>query len=297
MGDWIKLAHKHQVNGMKRFAVFSAIVGKYDEILQPSVVDNRFDYILFSDSLPEGKQGVWQVRRIDYSNSIKTKVARYVKAHPEALLPEYDASLWLDANIRITGKEIYDRFVELFDNKILVASVRHLAYDCVYNEMFAVLDFRYESEEVIVKWGHELRKRGFPRHAGLYETGLLYRRHSNEAVRIFDALWWSYIEAYSKRDQLSFTVALREENLSCVFFLPEGKTVRDSEGLVFVKHKNEVTKFDPNEKPAWLMHHYYKHHEDREKVFNLYYWIYGRCCPMFWAKVIGQYYRIVDKLR
>ena len=282
---------------MKRFAVFSAIVGKYDEILQPSVVDNRFDYILFSDSLPEGKQGVWQVRRIDYSNSIKTKVARYVKAHPEALLPEYDASLWLDANIRITGKEIYDRFVELFDNKILVASVRHLAYDCVYNEMFAVLDFRYESEEVIVKWGHELRKRGFPRHAGLYETGLLYRRHSNEAVRIFDALWWSYIEAYSKRDQLSFTVALREENLSCVFFLPEGKTVRDSEGLVFVKHKNEVTKFDPNEKPAWLMHHYYKHHEDREKVFNLYYWIYGRCCPMFWAKVIGQYYRIVDKLR
>jgi hypothetical protein len=282
---------------MKRFAVFSAIIGKYDAMLQPSVVDDRFDYILFSDSLPEGEQGVWKVRRIDYSNSIKTKVARYVKAHPEALLPEYDASLWLDANIRITGKEIYDRFVELFENKTLVASVRHLAYDCVYNEMFAVLDFRFESEEVIVKWGHELRKRGFPRHAGLYETGLLYRRHSNEAVRIFDALWWKYIETYSKRDQLSFTVALREENLSCGFFLPEGKTVRDSEGLVFVKHKNEVTKFDPNEKPAWLMHHYYKHHEDREKVFNLYYWIYGRCCPMFWAKVIGQYYRIVDKLR
>lgn len=288
--DW------HQVNRMKRFAVFSAIIGNYDEILQPSVVDDRFDYVLFSDSLPEGKQSVWQVRRIEYSNSIKTKIARYVKTHPEALLPEYDASLWLDANIRITGKEIYDRFVELFENKTLVASVRHLACDCVYNEMFSVLDFRYESEEVVVNWGHELRKRSFPKHAGMFETGLMYRRHSSGAVKELDASWWKYIQAYSKRDQLSFTIALYDNDLSCELFLPEGKTVRDSAGLQFKKHSNNTNKFAPNEKPAWLMRHYYKHHEDKDKVLNLYYWIYGRRCPMLWAKVLGQYYRIVDRL-
>ena len=281
---------------MKRFAVYSAIIGKYDEILQPSVVDDRFDYVLFSDGL-EGKQGAWQVRRIGYSNPIKAKVARYVKTHPETLLPEYEASLWLDANIRITGGAIYERFIELYKNDSAVASVKHLAYDCVYNEMFSVLDFRYESEDVVVKWGHELRKRGYPRHAGMFETGLMYRRHSNPAVKELDAIWWNYIDAYSKRDQLSFTVVLREENLSCEFFLPEGKTVRDIEELEFVKHKNETTKFDLNEKPAWLMHHYYKQHEDKEKVFNLYYWIYGRRWPMFWAKALGQYYRIVDKLK
>lgn len=281
---------------MKQFAIYSAAIGEYDEILQPSETDDRFDYVLFSDCLSEGEQGVWQVRRIDYSNLSNTRVARYVKTHPESLLPEYEASLWLDANICIAGKGIYDRFVELFENGTLVASVKHLAYDCVYNEMFSVLDFRYESEEVIVKWGHELRKRGFPRHVGLYETGLLYRRHSNEVVKNFDALWWRYIDAYSKRDQLSFTVALCEENLMCECYLPEGKTVRDSEGLRFIKHKNGTSKFDSNEKPAWLMHHYYKCHEDKAMVFNLYYWIYGRRWPMFWAEVLGQYYRIVDKL-
>ena len=282
---------------MKRFAVYSAIIGKYDEILQPSVVDDRFDYILFSDFLPEGKQGEWQVRRIDYANSIKAKVARYVKTHPEALLPEYKASLWLDANINIVGREIYDRFVELFENNTLVASVKHLAYDCVYNELFSVLDFRYEIESVVLRWGHLLRERDFPKHAGMFETGLMYRKHSDVCVKNFDALWWKYIEAYSKRDQLSITVALCDENLSCEYFLPEGKTVRDSEGLEFVKHKNETSKFDSNEKPAWLMHHYYKHHEDKDKVFNLYYWIYGRRWPMFWAKALGQYYRIVDRLK
>ena len=282
---------------MKRFVIYSAIVGVYDEILQPSVVDDRFDYVLFSDCLPEGKQGEWRVRRINYTNPIKAKMARYVKTHPETLLPEYEASLWLDANIRITGKDIYDRFVELFEKATLIASVKHLAYDCVYNEMFAVLDFRYESEEMVVKWGHELRKLGYPRHAGLFETGLMYRRHSNPEIKGLDAIWWNYIDTYSKRDQLSFTVALREEHLSCEYFLPEGKTVRDSEGLEFVKHKNETSKFDPNENPAWLMHHYYKHHKDKEKVLNLYYWIYGRRWPMFWARAIGHYYRIVDRLK
>ena len=281
---------------MKSFVVYSAIIGKYDEILQPLVVDDRFDYVLFSDVLLEGKQGVWQIKRVDYSNPINAKVARYVKTHPETLLPEYEASLWLDANINIVGREIYDRFINLYEDGTLIASVKHLAYDCVYNEMFSVLDFRYESEEVVVNWGHELRKRSFPRHAGMFETGLMYRRHSSASVKELDSIWWKYIQAYSKRDQLSFTVALYDNNLSCELFLPEGKTVRNSVGLQFKKHSNKTNKFAPNEKPAWLMHHYYKHHEDKEKVFNLYYWIYGRRWPMFWAKALGQYYRIVDRL-
>ena len=277
--------------------IYSAIIGKYDEIIQPQVVDERFDYILFSDIMPEGRIGVWQIRRIEYYNPIQTRIARYVKTHPETLLAEYEASLWMDANISIIGKEVYDRFVELFENDILIASVKHLAYDCVYNEMFSVLDFQYESEDVVLRWGHELRKRDFPKYVGMFETGLLYRRHSTEAVKELDSIWWKYIEAYSKRDQLSFTLALREKNLTCDLFLPEGKTVRNSDGLQFQKHSNESTKFDSKEKPAWLMHHYYKHHEDKEKVANLYYWIYGRSYPRFWALIFGQYFRVKDRIR
>lgn len=282
---------------MKKYVIYSSIIGKYDEILQPLAVDERFDYILFSDHLPEGRNGVWQVRRIKYHNSIQTKIARYVKTHPELLLPEYEASLWLDANISISGKEIYDRFIELVEHNTPIASVKHPAYDCVYDELFSVLDFRYESEDVVLKWGHELRKRNFPNHAGMFETGLLFRNHSNEIVKEFDEIWWNYIDTYSKRDQLSFTFALNEKKLICDLFLPEGKTVRNSRGLTFQRHSNETSKFDQKEKPAWLMHHYYKHHEDKEKVFNLYYWIYGRRWPRFWAIIIGQYFRVLDRIK
>lgn len=282
---------------MKRFAVYSAIIGKYDEIPQPFAVDERFDYVLFSDHLPEGENGIWQVRRIDYHNPIQTKIARYVKTHPEELLSGYDASLWHDANIRIRTSTVYERFVELVEKNVGMASIKHIGWNCVYEELFRVLDFRYESEEVVLKWGHLLRKRNFPRDAGLIETNLLFRIHSRDDVARFDEVWWDYIDQYSRRDQLSFPVALVDCGLLCECFLPEGNTARDFEGTEFVKHSNESSKFDPNEKPAWLMHHYYKHHEDREKVAKLYYWIYGRTWPMFWAKVLGQYYRIVDKLR
>lgn len=282
---------------MKRFVIYTAIIGQYDKPLQPLVVDGRFDYVLFSDHIPEGKNGVWQVIRVNYTNPVQPKIARYVKTNPESLLGEYEASLWMDANIRIIGTEIYDRFVELFEKGIPIASVKHLGYDCVYEELFSVLDFQYESEKVVLDWGHQLRKREFPQHQGMFETGLLFRIHSKEEVKKVNSIWWRYIEGYSKRDQLSFIVALNEVGVSCERFLPEGVTVRNSKGLEFVKHADESMKFNANDPKAWLMHHYYKHHEDKELVARLYYWIYGRRCPVLWAKAIGQYYRVIDRLR
>lgn len=281
---------------LKRFVVYSAIIGQYDTPLQPVVIDDRFEYVLFSNYLPEGKLGVWQIKRVNYVNPIQTKIARYVKTHPESLLPQYEASLWHDANIRIKDQCVYDKFIELVEKKVEVAGVKHVGWDCVYEEMFNVLDFRYESEKVVVDWGHYLRKHNYPKHDGLVETGFLFRLHSRDNVKEMDALWWNYIESFSRRDQLSFPLVLKKCRMRCDYFLPEGKTVRDFEGVEFVKHRNETTKFAPHEKPAWLMHHYYKHHEDKNKVFNLYYWIYDRRCPMFWAKVLGQYFRIVDRL-
>lgn len=282
---------------MKKYVIYSSIIGKYDEILQPLAVDERFDYILFSDHLPEGRNGVWQVRRIKYHNSIQTKIARYVKTHPEELLTEYEASLWHDANIRIASSIVYDRFVDLKEKEVPVASVKHTGWDCVYEELFRVLDFRYESEDMVLKWGRFLRKQDFPIHAGLIETNLLFRIHSRDDVIHMDKVWWDYIDKYSRRDQLSFLVALKDCGMHCEFFLPKGITVRNFEGTEFFKHSNETSKFDPNEKPAWLMHHYYKHHEDKEKVFNLYYWIYGRRWSRFWAIIIGQYFRVLDRIK
>jgi hypothetical protein len=74
---------------MSKYVIYSALVGAYDTIFQPEVVDDRFDFVLFTYEVKEDHVGVWKIRPIVYQNADSTRVARYVKMHPEDLLPEY----------------------------------------------------------------------------------------------------------------------------------------------------------------------------------------------------------------
>ena len=86
---------------MKKFVIYTVQTGGYDNVQQPLVVDERFDYILFTDSADAKQKGVWQVRSIPYQNADLTRLSRYPKMHPNELLSDYAASLYIDANIQI----------------------------------------------------------------------------------------------------------------------------------------------------------------------------------------------------
>lgn len=222
---------------MNKFAIYTAVVGNYDEIRQPLVVDSRFDYFLFSNTIKEKQIGVWQIKPIEYTNPDQVKIARYVKTHPETLLPDYTATLWMDANIQIIDTWVYERFIELYQNGSQIASVKHPGRDCIYEEIFAVCSFQYETLEVAHKWNHFLRLKNYPRHNGLFETNLMYRTNSKN-IRIFDECWWFYIENYSRRDQLSFNYALWERKEVCHVFFMTSDSVKTSPHFEYIKHPN-----------------------------------------------------------
>lgn len=125
----------------KKYAIYTAIVGGYDEIMHPKVGDDRFDYILFSNDIQEDRVGVWQVRPISYYNDDNTRICRYVKTHPEELLPEYEFSIWIDSNIRVLTSFLYERCVELYQQGCQIASMNHLERNCIYDEAFVVLNY------------------------------------------------------------------------------------------------------------------------------------------------------------
>lgn len=231
---------------MNKFAIYTAIVGDYDEILQPEVVDNRFDYILFSNDIKEPKVGVWQVRPINYHNDIQTKIARWVKTHPEELLSEYDCSVWMDANVRIKTTYTYTRSVELYFSDVKISTVKHPNRDDIYAECGEVLVYCLEKERVVFDWINILRKDGYPRKSGLYETNLLYRKHCS-SIENMDALWWNYIEEYSRRDQLSFNYVLWKLQIECVDFLPAGQAAWNSPDYVYVAHSKRKSSIIKND--------------------------------------------------
>lgn len=73
---------------MKRKCVYTAIVGSYDDLHQPTVIDPAWDYICFTDSYPPGNLGVWQVRPLPYEAIVlrdtrsNKRASGFVKTHP-----------------------------------------------------------------------------------------------------------------------------------------------------------------------------------------------------------------------
>ena len=264
---------------MKQFAIYTACIGGYDNIVQPVEIDERFDYILFADNVKKERIGVWQVRKVDYTNQDKTRIARYVKTHPEELLSDYAATLWLDSNIQVISSKVYERFVELFKNNIDIASIKHPERNNIYEEAFKVVELKLEHDKMIFCWCSKLRGDAYPTTDGLFETNVLFRMNST-IVHSVDKLWWQCINQYSKRDQLSFNYVIWKYKARTAYYLPEGEDARNTEVFRYSVHSKKRTEVNHGffEHVRWWNN--YKEPSSRawaqRRYFRLYAW---HCAP------------------
>ena len=219
-----------------RKVIYTSIVGGYDTLPQPLVVDEGFEYVCFSNDIEEGRAGVWQVRPIPYSNNDRTRLSRYVKLQPHVVLPGYDVSVWIDANIRVIGDEFYRIVNERIESGSLMAQVSHPQRDCVYEEISRCYqDVRIGFFDALRQRRH-LKMEGFPRHLGLMENNLILRRHNDPVVRRISDSWWKEYLDYSIRDQLSLMPVLWKCGFKPDLLLCEGKNARNVPYLELVKH-------------------------------------------------------------
>ena len=278
---------------MREYVIYTAIVGGYDSIFQPYESDNRFDYILFSNDLPISQMGIWQIRKIPYSNPDPTRIARWVKTHPEELLPEYSASIWIDGNIVIKTKYVYSRIIELIQGHTLISSMWHNERHCLYEEAEKLISIGWEQENIFLAWLHFLKKKHYPANNGLWETNFLFRVHSNIRVKELDYLWWTCIDNYSRRDQISFPYVLWKTHLECPFFLSDHENVRNSSHFRYVYHDTGKSKRLSLNKNT-IFYYYNKLHESdkREQLFQLYRKIAVCPNPSLMAFFVRQYFRL-----
>ncbi len=229
---------------MKNHVIYTVLTGGYDDVLQPLVIDNRFDYILFSNDIKDGDAGIWKVRPIPtIVNDCGKRLSRYPKTHPEELLSEYKASLYIDANIYICDQWVYDRFVELFEQNIEYAGIKLVltGRDCIYEHSFDMCQTLVEHDYIAIKQCHELYKQGFPQHFGLNENNVIFRIH-NEKMKKTDEEWWEWILNYSNRDQFSYMFCLWKNDVKINYFLPEGEDARNGNHFRLIGHNKGVNK-------------------------------------------------------
>ena len=234
---------------MSRWTIYTAIVGDIDTLVQPLVVDSRFDYVCFVRR-GSGRQGVWELREIGEDIEDDRMLARYAKLHPCELLPDCEWSLWMDGNLVPRTAAFYGLVADCIAEGTPLRTFVHPCRDCSYEEAYACVAAGKESFGTAMKVVRYLEREGFPRHCGLCETSLLLRSHKDLKVRMLNVLWWQMLQNLSKRDQLSFIYCVRRVGLNWKPILPAGTNMRSCEQLDYIHHDRRPSR-------PWLVKKWY----------------------------------------
>ena len=219
---------------MNRKVIYTCLTGAYDHLEQPAAIDPSWDYICFTDT--EGQDGVWQLRKIPFDSPDPVVRSRYPKILPHKVLPEYTASVYLDANLRITAPEFYRIADRLLADETAFAQVEHPDRDCVYEE----LRYCYLKDKINTRTAFRLHRKwtaeGLPRHAGLYENNLIFRTHNLTEVRTLDEAWWKAFADGVPRDQLCLEPIFLRHGIHPALLLGKGLNARNVPYLQYTLH-------------------------------------------------------------
>lgn len=178
---------------------------------------NNFDILR---EHPEGKfvaftdqtSDKWETRKPYQEFKDDRRNSRIQKIMPH-LFFDTDYSIYLDGNIQllVPPEKLIDEFLKEKD----IAVFRHISRDCIYDEACACANLNLENIEILKEQTDEYLKRKHPRHAGLYEGGVIIRKHTKKVAQMNEK-WWAEYCRFGKRDQLSFPLAFPEEEVNLI---------------------------------------------------------------------------------
>jgi len=225
---------------MKRKIIYSALVGPYDSIPKHIVKYPEWEYILFTDQITDKFYNGWQIKPLQ--KNIKgdpSRTNRWHKLNPHLLFEDCLCSIYIDCNIVIKTNFIYKRAIELIEQNVDIATVRHPFRNCIYQEAKACLKENRDSKENVKKNIEYLKGKKYPKKNGLFENNLFFRNHTKDKLIQFNERWWELVSSMSGRDQLSMCYVLWELDLKCEsFFQRDNESIRNSEHFIYhTSHK------------------------------------------------------------
>jgi GT2 family glycosyltransferase/glycosyltransferase involved in cell wall biosynthesis len=214
-----------------RICVYTAVFGDYDDVQPPGRRPTGIDFICFTDR-PRAIPG-WEVRAVDPGVGHPAAQNRAVKTLPHRYLGEYDASLYIDANIALVDPASLIR--RWFAGKRFVAW-RHPARSDVYDECEAILaNLRNEPGAILAQHAFFATEK-LPRHTGLIASGVLWRDHRDGEVKRLMELWWEQLRRFGKRDQPGLGYLMWKTGIRPEVLPAELGTIYKNEFLAFRPH-------------------------------------------------------------
>jgi hypothetical protein len=217
----------------KRIAVYTAIIGDYDCLKIPTIVDANCDYFCFTER-DISWQDIWVRRDISWHHPDPVRMTRYVKHNPHVYFAHYEWSIWLDANLQLACAP--QALMPEADGTWDIATWKHPFRNCSYAEADQCVLEKKDCPATIRAQMCRYRALGFPENAGLYENNILVRRHNTASMIGLARAWWNEIVLGSRRDQLSFAFVARQRNLRVAHLGKLGANSRNDSRVHFFSH-------------------------------------------------------------
>ncbi len=194
-----------KINGTKkdRLVVYTALFGAYDDLIDPAEKFVGCDFVCFTDQ-KHLKSDVWEVRFVEDCDLSPSMMNRRYKILTHLFFPEYESSLYVDANIAILNNPYELKEKYLCDTDF--ALPKHFARNCLFDEAMVLLRSGRVKPLDVFKQMMTYKNEGYACQNSLGENNILFRRHNN-LVDVMDA-WWQDLQYFSKRDQLSLMFVL-----------------------------------------------------------------------------------------
>ena len=214
-------------------AFITASAGRYDtpkwhEHLLPTA-----DYLLYSDAIQT--HPLYDVKPFPYFNIDPTRMARFIKTHPNAVAPGYKIVVWIDGNIVIRG-DLSEEIETFRRSGCAIGAVAHPLRNSIYEEADACRSLRKDEPTLIERQLARYRTHGFQSRFVIESNFMMYRLDHPQLPRVLND-WWGEIEQGSRRDQLSLPFAIEQNGMEWHRITDPGVCVRNHPKLVIVAHE------------------------------------------------------------
>lgn len=176
--------------------VYTAILGHYEELKEPTVITPNWRYICYTDQ--PFTSNVWEIRKIEPQQNTQRQ-AREIKIMFHNYV-DTQYSLWLDGSFQINTdlNSFWDRAF-----KTPFSCPSHPIRNDVFMEIQSCLANRRGDANELLEQEAKYKKLGLPRFNGIITSGVLLREKTEGCIALCEA-WHKELTENSSRDQIAF---------------------------------------------------------------------------------------------
>ncbi|MBO6242189.1 MAG: DUF616 domain-containing protein [Butyrivibrio sp.] len=186
-----------------RVAVYTCIVGEYDDLIEPICVDSFVDYFVFTDQFVPSSS-IWKKVDItefdDYNKLTAVDLNRKIKILSHKYLGDYKYTVYIDGVVKLIVP-VRPWLEELGGFGFAVHF--HNKRDCIYNEAQVVKKLKRGNYKLLEKQIRKYEKEGYPHKNGMYENTVLLRNNEDGETNELMENWWDEYNLFPTRDQIS----------------------------------------------------------------------------------------------